>query len=867
LSNFTPMPHLTPSHLHTSSDVQALFQQVLSQLSTVPGLQQSAQQPAQAPSSNTDSLASSSLVQLVEQQQPECCLHLEQLLHGAAVWFKAAVQDPAAAGSWQGGQTWQQGQLLLQLATTTCQQALQQQLSLDRSSKQPDKWPGLLLELVGSQSEAMAAAQQADGVGSAGVAAAASVMQSACQLVQDCQQLQLLSAASCQQIHQQLLQLLLPPAGTVSNWPGLHSSPEAVLQAATAGDAAAAGGVLSWQQQQHPQILQVLGMLLRQNSSWEELAGLFSADADATAGDAGMDQLLQLVLLVLRAVAVQAEAQQSAAAATEAAAERAAQQEATAVESDSEPDYFHDIFGSDGAADEGATAAAAAVNSVPTVIYEEALSQLAVQLLGGLVSHLSGKAVDRSDSSSSRGDTTDTWGLFEQRMLQMALCFIALKLPSTGPQEQQEQQQDEERPGGLCELLAVQQAMQAAVQQLCSSSVAAAQQLQDTVLLCPAGQTSCSVALLQLAGGVMLQNAASAASAAHAAALASAGPAATAATDAVTADAGRELLISPWLHLATQLAHTTEEAVVLCSNDSSSALQLQEQLAWLLSPGRLSLVLAVALAAPGPERALMASVMLHCLQRCSDALAAAPAGSTTSTAIQRAADDEAGVSNDSNSDSTGGSVGARALVLCSVHACVSALLWLLLPPTLLPTAWLQRNLQDTLQPQHKRRETADVRSAAVASSSGAVGAVVQLREEPWPAGLAWVAALLQYKHETDELPALLESLGGSVDTSAQVGAAAHTGRTPGTVKRAVPSPAQFEQQDLGCLRMPHAGVPASHACLHMHCLCDTPIAPGCQQCAPLLCILYVFHRRPWLYSCQASSPAAYQTWVQQTRLS
>jgi hypothetical protein len=512
-------------------------------------------------------------------------------------------------------------------------------------------------------------------------------------------------------------------------------------------------------------------MLLQQYSSWEELATVLSAGADATAGDLGWDQLLQLVLLVLQAVAVQSEAQQRATAATEAAAEKAAEHEAAAVESDSEPDYFHDIFGSDGAGDEGATAAASAVNSTPAISYEEALSQLAVQLLGGLATQLSHMAVGRGDSSSMG----DTWRVREQRMLQLALCFIALQLPSTGRSHpQQEQQQDEEHPGGLGALLAVQQAMQAAAQQLCNSSTAAAQQLQDTVLLRPAGPTPHSAALLQLAGGVMLQHAASTASTAHAAAPSGAGVAATAGVDAVTADAGRVLLISPWLHLATQLAHITENASARCSSGSSSMGQLQEQLTWLLSPGRLSLVLVVALAAPGPERALMAAVMRHCLQRCSAALAAAPASSTPTTPTQQAADeDAAGVS----SGSTVGRVGAHALALCSVHACLSALLWLLLPPALLPTAWLQRNLQETLQPQHKGRETAGTHAAAVASSSSAGGAVVQLREEPWPAGLAWVAALLQYKHETDELPMLLESLGVAVDTSAQVGwcaGAAHT---------------------------------------------------------------------------------------------
>lgn len=700
--------------------VQALFQQVLGQL---PGLTLQQQQEPQL--TQPASRSSSCLVlQLVHKQEPGACLHLPAMLQSAAEQLQeASVQEPGGA-KWFEGQAWQLGQQLLQLAATTAEQAVQQQVVLASSG---EVQPQLFLRLVDGLHAALAVAE---GAGGAAVAAVMSVTVLVFQSLAAVKRLGLLDSQGCCTVHRGLLQLVMPPVG--SAWPDL-SCPDTALQPPVAGQAAAA------LEQCHPQRLQVVSLLLRQENgaSWEHLTSLLAGDP--ASASTGCDVLLQLLLSVLQAVAaLQADATATAAAAAEATARQAAKQEAV-HDTDSEQDYFHDIFGSDGADDDGSRAAAAAESSKPAATPEQALCQLAAELLTGLAAHMSTAAPGSS-----------SWGTREQRMLQLAMCFVALDLP------QSKQQDEEQRQGGLHSLAGVQQTVQDAVVQWCGSSTAAAQQLQQVVLLtAPAAGHARSPALVHAAAQVVMQ---------HAAAAAAAGD----------AEPRQPLLRTPWVHLATQLARV----VVAATNTSSSvsvAGELQ-QLAWLLCPRRLLLILAAALAAPAAERALLGAVMLHALERSSTALAAV----TPRTAAQAGdgpGQDAAAAAGDAGSAT--GLVSPQALALCALHACLSALLWLLLPPALLPTGWLQRHLQSLLQAPGG--DTSGSTSAVEAD--GTNGAAVQLRREPWPVGLAWVAALLQYRHDADELPTLLESLGVSVHGAAQEALA---GLLPGFVPSCLP---------------------------------------------------------------------------------
>lgn len=717
--------------------LQALFQQVLGQL---PGVALQLHQQAQVSSGG----GSSSMVQLIHQQQPGAYLHLEALLHAASEHLKAAVQEPVAA-KWPDGLQWQLGQQLLQLSVTLMQQAAQQQLSL-AGIIQGNKVQLLLSALVGALSAALAAAEAADGVGGAGVAAVMSAAEQVLQLLQGTHQLGLLREQSCKDVHKQLLQLVLPASILAgATWRDLPC-PEVALQLA-------AGQGVPALQQCHPQRVQVLALLLQQDSTnWTELASMLAADSDA---DSGWDHLLQLVLLVLQVVyTLQKAATDTAAADSATAAAKQAAAQAAAEESESEPDYFHDIFGSEGADDEG-TAAADVTKAAVTD--EQALAQLAKQLLGGLAAHLSEVSSSGGSSSSSGGAggsssstcSPGTWGMREQGSLQLALCFVALGLPQSkqhhehqqqNAEEMAEQQQRQQLLAVLSGLAPAQQAVKAAVQQLCTRRADAAQQLQQAVLLAPppAGCAR-STSLMQIVAQVMVQHAAAAA-------------AASTAGSANSAGASSTLLHAPWVHLATQLACTTEAAASGSSNDS--VVQLQQQLAWLLCPAQLSIMLALALGAPAGDRAVLAAVMLHCIKRCSLALAAVKA--PTAQAPAAVAEGQGAHAADACSGGKG-AVGAHAVALCAVHACLSALLWLLLPPALLPTAWLQQHLQALLQ-----ANCAEVNSSGPAAEEGWTDAAAQL-QGPWPVGLTWVAATMQYKHETDELPVLLESLGVSPD--------------------------------------------------------------------------------------------------------
>lgn len=702
--------------------MQALFQQVLGQL---PGLTLQQQQQQEPQLTQPASRSSCLVLQLVHEQELGACLHLPALLQSAAEQLQeASVQEPGGA-KWLEGQAWQLGQQLLQLAATTSEQAVQQQLVLAGSGEVQSQ---LFLRLVDGLHAALAVAE---GTGGAAVAAVMSAAELVFQSLAAVKQLGLLDSQGCCTVHRGLLQLVLPPVG--SAWPDL-SCPDTALQPPVAGQAAAA------LEQCHPQRLQVLSLLLRQENgaSWEHLTGLLAEDP--ASGSTGWDVLLQLVLSVLQAVAaLQAAATATAAAAAEATARQAAKQE-VAHDTDSEQDYFHDIFGSDGADDDGSRAtAAAADSSKPAATPEQALCQLAAELLTGLAAHMSTAAPGSS-----------SWGTREQRMLQLAMCCVALDLP------QNKQQDEEQRQGGLHSLAGVQQAVQDAVVQWCGSSMAAAQQLQQVVLLtAPAAGHARSPALVHVAAQVVMQ---------HAAAAAAAGD----------AELRKPLLQTPWVHLATQLACVVGAAAN--TSNSVSVAELQQQLAWLLCPRRLSLILAAALAAPAAERALLAAVMLHALERSSTALAA-----VTPRIAAQAGDgpeqDAAAAAGDAGS--AAGLVSPHALALCALHACLSALLWMLLPPALLPTGWLQRHLQSMLQ-----APVGDTSgSTSAAEADGTSGAAVQLRREPWPVGLAWVAALLQYQHDTDELPTLLESLGVSVDGAAQEALA---GLLPGFVPSCLP---------------------------------------------------------------------------------
>jgi hypothetical protein len=701
--------------------VQALFRQMLGQLHGLTLQEQQQQQPTQ-PASSSSCL----VLQLVHQQDPGACLHLPALLQSAAEQLQEASAQEPGAGKWHERQAWQLGQQLLQLAATTAQQAVQQQLVLAGSAEVHLQ---LFLRLVDGLHAALAAAE---GAGGAAVAAVLSAAELVYQLLVAVQQLGLLDSQGCHAVHRGLLQLALPPIGCA--WPEM-SCPEAALQPPVADTVAPA------LEQCHPQRLQVLRLLLQQEdgvSSWADLAGLLADDPAS-----GWDVLLQLVLSVLQAVAaMQAAAATAAAAAAEAAARQAARQE-SGHDTDSEQDYFHDIFGSDGAEDDGSrtAAAAGADSSKPAATPEQAVCQLATELLTGLAAHMSTAAAGSSSS----------WGTREQRMLQLGMCCVALDLPRSKQQDEEQQQ------GGLHSLAGVQQAVQDAMVQRCGGSTAAAEQLQQVVLLtAPAAGHARLPALLHVAAQVVMQ---------HAAAAAAGG-----------AEARKTLLLTPWVHLATQLACVTEAAADSCS--STRTAQLQQQLAWLLCLSRLSLIQAAALAAPAADRALLAAVMLHALERCSNALAAAtprtaaPAGDVPEQDAAEA---------DGDAGSVAGLVGSHALALCALHACLSVLLWLLLPPALLPTGWLQQHLQSMLQAP-AGADTLDSTPAA-ADTDGSSGVAVQLRHEPWPVGLAWVAALLQYKHDTDELPTLLESLGVSVDGAAQEALA---GLLPGFVPSCLP---------------------------------------------------------------------------------
>lgn len=712
----------------TAPSTQALFRQMLGQLPGLTLQEQLQQQPTQPASSSSSCL----VLQLVHQQEPGACLHLPALLQSAAEQLQAASAQEPGAAKWHERQAWQLGQQLLQLAATTAQQAVQQQLVLAGSAEVHLQ---LYLRLVDGLRAALAAAE---GTGGAAVAAVMSAAELVYQLLVAVQQLGLLDSQGCHAVHRALLQLVLPPVNGCA-WPDL-SCPDAALQPPVAGTTAAAPAL----EQCHPQRLQVLCLLLRQEdgaSSWADLAGLLADDPAS-----GWDVLLQLVLSVLQAVAaLQATAATAAAAAAEAAARQAARQE-SGHDTDSEQDYFQDIFGSDGADDDGSrtAAAAGADSSKPAATPEQAVCELATELLTGLAAHMQSTAAAGSSSS---------WGTREQRMLQLGMCCVALDLPRSKQQDEEQQQQQQ---GGLHSLTGVQQAVQDAVMRWCGSSTAAGEQLQQVVLLtAPVAGHARSPALLHVAAQVVMQ---------HAAAAAAGG-----------AEACEALLLTPWVHLATQLACVTEAAADSCS--STSAAQLQQQLAWLLCPSRLSLIQAAALAAPAAERALLAAVMLHALERCSAALEAVTLR-TAAPARGGAEQDAAEAAGDAGSAT--GLVGPPALALCALHACLSVLLWLLLPPALLPTGWLQQHLQGMLQAP-AGGDTTD--STPAADLDGSSGAAVQLRHEPWPVGLAWVAALLQYKHDTDELPTLLESLGVLVDGAAQEALA---GLLPGFVPSCLP---------------------------------------------------------------------------------
>jgi hypothetical protein len=693
-------------------------------------MQPPAQQQADTAAGTATNSSSSSLVRVLHQQQPGAGLYLDQLLSAASCQLQAAVQGTASDSRLE-GQSWQLGQQLLQVAATVAHQAAVQQLNALGPVQCPDA-KAHLVSVVLSLSAAAWLAGQVQGSSQAELAAVMACAEQVVSLVQDCQQLGVLGIYGCLSVRSLLLQLLLPDAlNNSSSWPDSAS-----IEALLTPSAGTAAGPLS----QQPQRLQSLALLLEAGGrTWTGWAQLFQeGTASTSGGSSGWDQLLQLAMLVLQAVAaVQSAAAKEASAAAEAAARKAAKQDAAAAEADAEPDYFQDIFGSDDAHDD--SAAAAADSGKAAVTYEHALSALAVQLFSGLAAHL----------RTSRAPGSSSWGQPNQRMLQLALSFIALQLTVQEPNVQEDEQH-----GSVPDLRPVQRAAQQAVQQACASCVAAAQQLQEVVLLAPAAADVPQPAvLLQLAGSVLLQHAAQAASRPQGSL--------AAASSAAGAGAQRSLLLAPWVHLATQLALAVEGATsgtTASSSGTSSSISeaLQARLAWLLHPGRLSVVMATALAAPPAERAVIASMMRHCLQRCCTVLAAVSAASPATAA---------GTDSNSTGTTKAGLVSLPALALCALHACLSMLLWLLLPPALLPTGWLQQHLQATLQAGECMASGSST-AAAPAAQGSASTTVVQLQQWPWPAGLTWVSAQLQYKYETDELPVLLQSLGVSVDRSA-----------------------------------------------------------------------------------------------------
>jgi hypothetical protein len=782
----------------TSVLLQAALRHLLGQL-PVPQVK-----PAAAPQhqQQTQQLipGNASLLEALEQQQQQqqgTLGVLAQLAAAAGQWMQAAAEHSSSSSSsssasgWAVSPAWLLAMELLQLAVAVadkaaaealdCQQQQQQQVALQSSCQ-------CLLQALAavaaageaSKDTAAAAASSSDAgceavESGAGVAAVLAAVELTWRLLCGLGKL----GYSKQQLQPHLQETLQACMGgpavaahltaAAAAGEGCSGSlqeagllgPQCVLQHAAAARVMQQAGLQQWCSER----LLLLGKLLQQNSS--------TASGDSRNHTApavtGEYTLLTLLLLALHmasqeVTASSATPEPAAAAAAAAASAGAAMpaEDALLLTSDEEdPYFFHKIFWEEpsaaaGAADAAGTAAAAAAAAVAgpgsaaaaSVPVGQAWGELAVVLCENLLSCLQ-EAAERSSSCSK---PEQQLGL--AACLDVGLCYIGMSLTV--------QQQEAEAAGCTAwqqQLVALQLQTEAAVQQLACSCPAAAVQVMQRLLLAPCSAAAAGHGhgqqLLQLAVSVMLQ---------QAAALADAAP--QQAAPAAINEGPAQLLQAGWVHLVAGLVTSVQPSAAAAAastaahkegdSSTSSTQPLQRQLAWLLHPARLSVLLAMALAAAPHQQALLAAVTAQGLLQC---LAALPQATSTAAAAA------AGNGHCSDSDNTeeaaasaaaaAAELSAGALALCGVHACMSLLMWLLQAGTgSAPLAWMQQQLQQALTP------TAVAAAVDAAQDDDATAAA----DSPWqllqqPLALQWMAALLQYKRSTDELPLLLYALG------------------------------------------------------------------------------------------------------------
>jgi hypothetical protein len=433
-----------------------------------------------------------------------------------------------------------------------------------------------------------------------------------------------------------------------------------------------------------------------------------------------------------------------------------------------EPDYFHIIFEDATGASVRASALEATTATADNACSADKLAdswvQLAVLLCQGIAGCLNAclATSDSPISSSGGGGGSNSTS---SSVLEAAVGAAVYLLGLYSNTEQQQQQHHHRHP---ClgrqipeQLQEAQLLLEQTLQSLADRDVTAAGWLFHLLLLTP--PASAHVRITRLVARAVLQ---------HAGNLV-AGSGSSISSDQQPAVAA--LLHEPWRHLAASLS-SAAAAATAASHDVGGRHAILQDLVGLLTPHRLALLLAVALAASPADQALLAAVMIQSLSNCMAALKSAPAtapatvggahqgGSADSSSCGLDDDGGSGHAADA-SDASRDVLAGPALALCALHSCLSLLLWLLQSATgAAPVVWLQLQLQGLLNDESDMGlgGTATTAAATVAtpgrnSANSSTNSLQQLLMQPL--SLYWVSELLHCTHETDELSLLLRSFG------------------------------------------------------------------------------------------------------------